>query len=69
MKEARCAQNAAPALFSPYRALTMMAVLPAMDSNYGPRIVHTFPVIGAKINVLSTSPNLTSRSLTVKKRQ
>ena len=63
MNEARCAQNAAPALFSPYRALTMMADLPALGPNSGPKIVHTFLVISAVIYALSTSPTLTSRSL------
>ena len=63
MKEARCARNAAPALFSPYRALTIMAVLPASGPNSGPRIVHTFSVSGAVIYALSTSPTLTSQLL------
>ena len=63
MKEARCAQNAAPALFSPYRALTIRAVLPALDPHSGPRIVRTFSVIGAVIYALSASPTLTPKLL------
>ncbi len=63
MKEARCAQHAEPALFTPYRALTIRAVLLALVPNSGPRIVHTFLVIRAVIYALSTSLNFTSRSL------
>ena len=42
-------QNAAPTLFNPYKACTMMAILPVSMPNSGPRTVHSFLVMGAVI--------------------
>jgi hypothetical protein len=44
---ARKAQNAAPELFSPYRALIMINTDPASEPNSSPSIVHHFPLHGA----------------------
>ena len=62
MKEARWALNAAPALFNPYKALTIMAFFPASCPNSGPRTVQTFSVIGAVMYAFKTSPTFTWRS-------
>jgi hypothetical protein len=48
MNEAQCAQNAAQAPLNPYKACTMMALLPASMPNSASRIVHTSLVMRAE---------------------
>ena len=47
---ARNYQNTAPYDFSPYNTLTVNMILPFLDPNSAPALVHTFSQCGAVIN-------------------